>query len=310
MSDFLNSLIQRSLGTEPALQPRLASRFEPLRQAPSLNEGVGSLEESSAPNLDMRHQPSLPSASPSIFDSVRGMVPSVDPVESRPLAGSQEQSFHSPSSDRSSTPLPTIHTETPSPRTPRASANESPLTPRSDRWIIQRMDELSSELQQLRGSHSPQSLAAPSIELPQIHIERPREGSSNDGTSNDAPLLSAASSVNDDRAADRPLLQSESPASAISVLEPRQKSTSRDEMMALLAESRMQPVPKIAPEPLPSVSKYSAPPQPTINVTIGRVEVKATRDAAPQPRQTQPKSSPSVMSLQDYLARRAAGGLP
>ncbi len=208
------------------------------------------------------------------------------------------------------TPPPTIRTEDPSPRTPRVSDNESPLTPRSDRWIIQRMDELSSELQQLQGSQSPQSLTAPPIELPQIHIERPREGSGTVDAKNDAPLLSAASSGNDDRAADRPLLKSETPASALPVLGPRQNRTSRDEIIALLAESRMQPAPKIAPEPLPSVSKYSAPPQPTINVTIGRVEVKATRDAAPQPRQSQPKSSPSVMSLQDYLARRAAGGLP
>lgn len=67
-------------------------------------------------------------------------------------------------------------------------------------------------------------------------------------------------------------------------------------------------VPQIIPEALPR--RDAAPPTaPTINVTIGRVEVKANQ--APQP--AAPRGKPdhsAVMTLSDYLQRRAAGALP
>jgi len=45
---------------------------------------------------------------------------------------------------------------------------------------------------------------------------------------------------------------------------------------------------------------------PTINVTIGRVEIRAT-SPAPTPQRAQPKSA-NVLSLEDYLRSRASGG--
>ncbi len=47
-------------------------------------------------------------------------------------------------------------------------------------------------------------------------------------------------------------------------------------------------------------------PPPTIQVTIGRIEVRATPPAAPSPRTQRPK--PPVMSLDEYLRKRAKGG--
>lgn len=51
----------------------------------------------------------------------------------------------------------------------------------------------------------------------------------------------------------------------------------------------------------------AAPPAPTIHVTIGRVEVRATQSASP----SSPKSRPTrpAMSLDDYLRRRGSGGV-
>jgi len=49
----------------------------------------------------------------------------------------------------------------------------------------------------------------------------------------------------------------------------------------------------------------SAEPAPTIQVTIGRIEVRATSPAAPPQKQ---KAASPAMSLEEYLGRRARRG--
>jgi hypothetical protein len=88
---------------------------------------------------------------------------------------------------------------------------------------------------------------------------------------------------------------------------PRVERDSREDLFFNLPP--MQPVPKVIAEDLPAISRSSVQAQPTINITIGRVEVKATREAAPVPRPSKSNSNSSVMSLQEYLQRRAVGGL-
>jgi hypothetical protein len=56
-------------------------------------------------------------------------------------------------------------------------------------------------------------------------------------------------------------------------------------------------LPQFPPAPKP----VSAP---TINVTIGRVEIRAT-SPAPPPQRARPKSA-NVLSLEDYLRQRAS----
>jgi hypothetical protein len=46
-------------------------------------------------------------------------------------------------------------------------------------------------------------------------------------------------------------------------------------------------------------------PTPTIHVTIGRIEVRATTNAAPAAQK--PRAEPAMMSLDDYLTQRAGG---
>jgi hypothetical protein len=56
-------------------------------------------------------------------------------------------------------------------------------------------------------------------------------------------------------------------------------------------------------EPAPPVpSAAAAQPEPTIQVTIGRIEVRATPPAQPPPKQ---RSAPPVMSLEEYLRQRS-----
>jgi hypothetical protein len=76
----------------------------------------------------------------------------------------------------------------------------------------------------------------------------------------------------------------------------------------------------VQPQVMPYVEpKASAPtqvtatpePMPTIQVTIGRIEVRATPPPTPpsqRQRETLPRSAPPVMSLDEYLNQRAKGG--
>jgi hypothetical protein len=56
----------------------------------------------------------------------------------------------------------------------------------------------------------------------------------------------------------------------------------------------------------PGFQSQEPPPMPTINVTIGRIEVKALPPAAAPPRPQ--KTAAPLMSLEEYMRRRNAGG--
>jgi hypothetical protein len=63
--------------------------------------------------------------------------------------------------------------------------------------------------------------------------------------------------------------------------------------------------PQIVPESFPSLSNGSAT-APTVNVTIGRIEVRGVKSQEPPPARREPRAR--IMSLEQYLQRRAAGG--
>jgi len=72
------------------------------------------------------------------------------------------------------------------------------------------------------------------------------------------------------------------------------------------AVAAIRPVTPAAPVFSPGLPPAAAAAAPTIHVTIGRVEVRAT---PPPPAGSRAKATlPSVMSLEEYLGRRAAGG--
>ena len=58
----------------------------------------------------------------------------------------------------------------------------------------------------------------------------------------------------------------------------------------------------VVPEPPESIQ-----PEPTVQVTIGRIEIRASMDAAPR-REGRQSAAPKLMSLDDYLRQRAEGG--
>jgi hypothetical protein len=78
-----------------------------------------------------------------------------------------------------------------------------------------------------------------------------------------------------------------------------------DSAPPVYSEPRVRTPPRIVAERLPSLAKSSGSDNPTVNVTIGRVEVKAVQENKPEPVRAEPRSR--VMSLEQYLQRRAAG---
>lgn len=85
------------------------------------------------------------------------------------------------------------------------------------------------------------------------------------------------------------LVQEKSPSRQASVVAQPQVTPYREPAASAFVE------PAVTPEPTPSVQ-----------VTIGRVEVRATPPPTPSPKARRPK--PPVMSLDEYLRQRANGG--
>lgn len=76
------------------------------------------------------------------------------------------------------------------------------------------------------------------------------------------------------------------------------------ERPARRSSERLSAPPRLTPHSDPLFLPATSSPPPSIRVSIGRIEIRATTDAA-APEKQRPK--PAVMSLEDYLAQRARG---
>lgn len=72
----------------------------------------------------------------------------------------------------------------------------------------------------------------------------------------------------------------------------------------IIVQSRIEPLIDTGPEQL-YLNRPSSPPQPTVHVTIGRIEVRAVQ-ASQSPARL--RAAPPVMNLDDYLKFRGQGG--
>lgn len=76
--------------------------------------------------------------------------------------------------------------------------------------------------------------------------------------------------------------------------------------VSIVAQSQVTPAQRFAHLGSANARRKQTPqPEPTIHVTIGRVEVRAAPPAAPPPKAR--RSEPPVMSLDEYLRKRAGG---
>lgn len=378
MSDFLDSLIDRSLAAGPAptatLRPMLPSRFESSRGTPLF----GSAGRDFNPDVshdDTANQTVSPSGSANAADSPRSSsVPNSDwdPDNARSLSPLPSMAIGATTDNSTREWRPAVERPRDEAALEYAPQMSQPLESDDNSWLHHRMDEMAVQLQRLRGDMAspmpsrsgamfPGATSHHELDLkPRPVLPRTEESAAvgrrpapsledaargeddsrfvaSRGTQNrfhDHPAQSLPPSPDFERLerllslADRTTTQSPPkllseiapsvPRQAVPTTHPDEQRSPQlspapefgqlDQLLALAGRAAMQPPPRIQPEDLPS-SRQPAPVEKTINVTIGRVEVKAIREPAPVRRPPPQQANSSVMSLDDYLKQRAAGGL-
>ena len=305
MSNFLNHLVTRSLNPmEMSVQPRLPSLFEPVAGVPALGtvpEGLGEPEVRSAieaPQFRKVPSPQVPTHTGDIQSADRRSPPPASsaqhPLQPRPTTDVSELRFVPPT-QASSEPLPV--------------APQSPIShPRQDRpfsvaqaFEPPKQDRFQSANQVQKTDRSIDAAEQKPAIVQQTVIQRVVEQlfSSQAGDVVDSSKVSAKATVSQE---DRP--------TAIAPNLPTASESPTPTSMPVWHSPSAIVQPQITPaiQPIKATAIVSAePPQPTptIQVTIGRIEVRAMPAPAPAATQARPKSP--VMSLEEYLHRRGGG---
>jgi hypothetical protein len=308
MSNYLSNLVARNISGLEVIQPRLPSLFEPI-------QGVNGL----IPRQE--------------FDLEKSMAnPPVEELERREVSG-QMNSEISPISQPSAE-----HSVTSAPQAPELSQRSIPMPPSLEEARL--VSPIYQSLNDAASNSSPLMPRSEPVQPPTIS-----DRLSPSGSEANTPLLPAeeqqrtkpepltVQQIVTERTVIERVVPTESPAwlkrlntidPAANVLptimdpsiEPPVQSPAKP---AAMPEERsvLRPLTEqvtIPHQVIPSVRslgldtpKFSTTPQPApiIQVTIGRIEVRATPPSAPSP--TQSRSAPSVMSLEDYLRQRGGG---
>jgi hypothetical protein len=270
MSDYLGHLAARSVAsaeTPAAVQPRLASRFEPV---PS---GLPSFQ--AEPRPAAFHETAVEERAP---EPPQASVISPSPREWR--GGQGVRPRRAGRSEEQDAPRATL-AESPEP----APALVVPLQgPVADRGV-------------LPSEASPVGEEAEQRQQGQQRRQGPR-GSEKSGLGVllAVPVVAAVPAVPVRLTPpDRP-----SQAEAAKTAPPEDRQPSKRDPASTVLQPKITVV-----EPAPSPARREAP-APTIQVTIGRIEVRAT-PAAKAPVRERP-AAPSSLSLEEYLRQRSKGG--
>lgn len=317
MSDFLDRLVGGGLTTDTMLQPSIPSRFEPVR---SLSIGSTSWAE----GIDLSDEES---AVQQTSDLQRPPADRVSPILNTQHSHGFDSSLKAVQTHFSKIAPPPVAENSRGSRPAIGSANQS------SGEILERVSRTADVPRQTQFDNSLQR----SIEDPLTFSSMPASVDPNASRPAFQPALNSSAekfrSPSKDGFEDRQeyfrrldalavqlqqmqghlptpvperfpeIVQSEPPRGSANTQRPEVLSMIRSER-----EARPSRPPQIIPEDLPSMGGRGARTEPTINVTIGRVEVKASREQT-QPTKPRPVATrPTVMTLDDYLQRRAAGG--
>jgi hypothetical protein len=285
VADFLRNLVARSLDQAPAIRPRLASIFEPVPADPALDRQLFGTEPLDASLLDENLAQEAPPAQSRTRPSRQRLLP--------PQIESAEQA-----TDRGATPAPYRERHNPAAtimppseataqvvRMPRAMGQGEP--PQLSNGAPQTPTPASAAPTPPLVVSATPLLPAPQQRAPSALPAPPRIAAPQPGAR--APQAEQ---------------QLSSPASSSHTIIERMI-----EREARIANRQLVP---LSPAPNPAQPEAARPspaaeqPQatPTINITIGRIDVRATTEARPK----QQRSGPEVMSLDEYLRRRSGGG--
>jgi hypothetical protein len=343
MSDYLSNLVARNLNLTAVIQPRLASVFEPpdaaggkvfgqrlgsglldigpafdetelsnLAPAPPLaRPPVGAPPESQLPvtapdvSFHMPHQPPGGLTTRADLHSGHLTAQKPPPPTSQPLLGAAQ-----PASLE--TPVPILQPVAGQPPVRRAPQEPAPSQP--DLIPAPAADETGATPPPSAIEQHRRSVLEPAIT--RIVVERvaapaePRPPAARDETGT-TPNHSPTESQRQPKlaiqrvAVERTAMPAEPRPPAIAHSESPPVQPTRPSAPATTAVE-----PRVTPYVKPSARARAEPaatpkPAPTIQVTIGRIEVRATPPPAPPQKQ---RSAPPVMSLDEYLRQRARRG--
>lgn len=278
-----SSVETRPLAAAPAVTPpvAIASPSPPVSPTPAPTVAISrrvanTLAEPSESPAETRPAVAIPPAPPPVSVAPFGPPPSPRQVADR-IAPHGGQARRPVGSNPVEWPSSAASDAGPAERHPGASATESRLAGAGPTALIERIVQI---------DHDPlqptPKVATPKVEWRERLIESPPlEG--NSVTPPPAPQPPAAP-------------QSRKPADSAAAPGMPQRVVPQQTRLALRPVS----LPPVAPaaSARPSVA-------PTIQVTIGRIEVRATPPAPATPRKAPPK--PAAMSLEDYLKQRSEG---
>lgn len=323
MSDYLSNLVARTLSLDVGVRPQLPSAFEP----PSMHGDFHLAEHSEMEARVKSNPPSAPLMTP---PAPLEPVPSREPRDATPLMTSE------PAEPPRQVPPP------PRPRSiddgpPSLESNEdkhiapvSPLAPFDHEpsiklRIVNRMitGQPNSMPEDSRAFSRPCSNSRPDPPGVERHLRAAPKSDTVPPVPAGVPRQPGESEVPGSMRIAAPPIHSVAPAATVLLPSPavapfsdtpppavggnRSQSVEPGEVRSeRVAKAGIRPVTPVVPAFSPNARLAVESPPPSIQVTIGRVEVRAT---LPSPAKSRAKSAvPPVMSLEEYLGRRASGG--
>lgn len=292
MSDYLSNLVDRSLDRADVIQPRLPSLFEPIQGIGSSIAGLWQeaepmtevIEQSVPEARNSRSVERQPSPISRIFDQVihrrsAESAPDPDLPSSSPTAEIEisQPLFKPPSESAQTEPVDQVELIA----DPSAAIYPLSLQPQiTARQIVP--DHISVEQPEIASQATPPQL---------LPVDRTIDNSDRSPSLNPTPISvrDRTDRVQESRLTDTP--NQNSPR-----LGQRTENTAMEQIRSVIQS--------IEPEVVSTPDRSMIP---TIQVTIGRIEVRATTTAPATPAANTARSKPPVMSLDEYLNQRGGG---
>lgn len=330
MNDYLNNLAARSLNSTAALQPRLASLFEPPSGANRLiSRQPFRLEildgEPTSERSELEPAQDMPSADLPVRRY--NQTPPPTPVSLQPSKTTSQQApnqlpFGNLKSNASQAPMPTASQPSvlnfpdqsvpEQPALPSSAISNEPASHQSlaeeqktqslpqpviQQRIIERVVTLAESLPTAtpttRPSTSTRAVTQQNVMQPTEPALKPTES-----TATPAPPP-AISPVVQQRTTERVVTPAESLPTVPPRLEPPPTTIQSSDIVQPQVRPYVKPVAPVLAQP--PISE----PTPVIQITIGRIEVRATPPSTPPQKQ---RTAPPVMNLEEYLRHRTKGG--
>jgi hypothetical protein len=312
MSDFLSSLAAKNLSLTDTIQPRVASLFEPVQTAsglfPEPHGDAKGLQAELASEATAREAPDQPSARPfakrfgSLDENQRTALLDTELLPPRPRNLSQETLTNLTAARVFGDMLPGDSTTRLSLQA-EGRVRKPVLAPKEAVSISpgQHFKQEASEPAPAEFSQPAKLISLPIVNQPTEDLPAPREN------------FASQKEVEDSSPFRRKTQQHQRARETMSepIVSERFGSTAESRQLANVKAASQPPAvvakPLVKPYVEPTAFKRAEQlaPTPTIQVTIGRIEVRATPPATQPPK---PRTASPVMSLDEYLRLRQGGG--